>query len=478
MFLFGGIVTIMIVQHQQQLQKYVEQPCLHHLFTTIQTEEQCYNYQQTTQASGKVEKTTPSSSTASSSSSSNVVPYYIIEQAKNRSKSVNEMQSPYNILAYNHPAFSLLEDFDPLDEWKTYNFPNISIVGLPKAGTSQLYQILTSHTDLVRYHYRKEFCFHLPYAKKDRLQQLLNTSESNLLSIKQSFYEANIHQQKEPWNIHSIERWYMLTYGGYEDGFVDGTQLPIDSVLFPEDSKPPQPLPPLQERKTTVNGCHDVIATLLQRQYVQRLDNEDDKLILLVRDPADWLWSAWNFWYEEEEDLQPPKESDWAFAPHQYRSPELFHQLLRGGDQRLNSAKILLQRYRDEMSWIASYVVSHIQRESNLQVLVMKNEDMTPENFMETRFLERLAEFVGVSMDGFDTTVVESFANCGDIKGTDTKCKSSSGGSYAITDHRPMLEETKELIYLHFSEVCKLWAEQFQIYYDDCLSVRKKYFIG
>ena len=40
-----------------------------------------------------------------------------------------------------------------------------------------------------------------------------------------------------------------------------------------------------------------------------------------------------------------------------------------------------------------------------------------------------------------------------------------------------MLDETKELIYIHFAEVCKLWAEQFHIYYDDCLSVRTKYFL-
>jgi Sulfotransferase domain len=226
-----------------------------------------------------------------------VVPSYLIERAKNRSRTFHDKIQGSEILAHGHPAFqSIPPDYQPLETWETLNFPDISVAGLPKAGTSQSYQILTSHPDLIEYHQRKEFCFNLPFSKT-YLEELKNTNQTAIDTIQQIFHHANDHNQFNATNIPSITRWYMLTYGG--------------------DNEENNQIPPTK-RHRTVNGCHDTVTVLMQRQYLQHRANTNDKLILLLRDPADWLWSAWNFWYHDGMDLQPPQTSDWAFAPFQY----------------------------------------------------------------------------------------------------------------------------------------------------------------
>jgi hypothetical protein len=398
-----------------------------------------------------------------------VVPSYLIERAKNRSRTFHNNIQGTEILAHDHPAFqSIPPEYQPLDTWATLNFPDISIAGLPKAGTSQIYQILTSHPDLIAYHQRKEFCFNLPFSKM-YLEELKSTNQTAIHNMQRSFYHANDHNQLNASNIPSITRWYMLTYGG--------------------DIEANNHIPP-PNRKRTVNGCHDTVTVLMQRQYLQRransssISNNNDKLILLLRDPADWLWSAWNFWYHTGMDLQPPETSDWAYAPFQYRSPELFHEFLLAGDDRLSPAAQMLQEYRDDMASISAQAVAAAKRyqtrdrhELAWDVLVLKSEDMTPDQVDASGFVSRLAEFVGVSPDGFNTTVLNSYANCGDNKGTHSQCSKASS-AYEITGYRSMLEASRELVYLHFAEECKLWAEELGVVYEECLKIGNKYLLN
>jgi hypothetical protein len=405
-----------------------------------------------------------------------VVPTYLIERAKNRSNTFRDQIESTELLAHDHPAFaSIPPEYQPLDSWKILNFPDISIAGLPKAGTSQMYQILTSHPDLIEYHQRKEFCFNLPFSKL-YLDELKSTNQTSIDKMQQSFHRANDHNQLNASNIPSITRWYMLTYGG--------------------DNEANNHIPP-SNRQRTVNGCHDTVTVLLQRQYLQhrfnntsiddKFYNHSKKLILLLRDPADWLWSAWNFWYHDGLDIQSPQTSDWAFAPFQYRSPELFHEFLLAGEDRLSPAAGMLQEYRDDMASISSQAVAATKRYQSSyphhnqvvawDVLVLKSEDMKPDRVLSNGFVTRLADFVGVSPDGFNTTVLHSYANCGDNKGTDSQCSEASS-AYEITGYRSMLEASRELVYLHFAEECKLWAEELGVVYEGCLAIRNKYLLN
>lgn len=394
-------------------------------------------------------------------SSNVVIPSYLIERAQNRSRTFRDRIQGVEILAHDHPAYqpsAMALEYQPEEEWNTLNFPDISVAGLPKAGTSQLYQILTSHPDLIEFHQRKEFCFSLPHSKT-YLEKLQSTDPSALSQLQQTFHHANDHHQPNATNIPSITRWYMLTYGGDN---ASNNQIPVE------------------QRQRTVNGCHDTVTVLMQRQYLQQRTSPD-KLILLLRDPADWLWSAWNFWHHSM-DVQPPLESDWAFAPYQYRSPELFHEYLLAGDDRYSPAAQMLQEYRDEMASVASQAVAAAQRYKEghpdaLDILVLKTEDMTPERVVASGFLTKLANFVGVSQDGFNTTLLHSYANCGDNKGTHSQCTKASS-AYEITGYRDMLEKSRELVYLLFAEECQLWANELGVMYEDCLEIRKKYHLN
>ena len=99
---------------------------------------------------------------------------------------------------------------------------------------------------------------------------------------------------------------------------------------------------------------------------------------------------------------------------------------------------------------------------------------MAPDRVKSSGFLQKLAAFLDVPVDSFDESTVGSFSNCGDKRGTGSQCKKTSS-AYAIAGNRSMLEETRELIYLHFAEECKFWAEELGIVYENCLAVREKY---
>lgn len=61
-------------------------------------------------------------------------------------------------LYHQHPAmWNRSAEFRPDPTWKR-KYPTLNVVGLAKAGTSHLYQILTTHQDAIPFHTRKEFC--------------------------------------------------------------------------------------------------------------------------------------------------------------------------------------------------------------------------------------------------------------------------------------------------------------------------------
>jgi hypothetical protein len=71
----------------------------------------------------------------------------------------------YNNLALmkEHPALiPLLPQYQPDPSWSnnTSMFPRLTVVGLAKTGTSQLYKILTNHPDAVKDNEKKEYCMY------------------------------------------------------------------------------------------------------------------------------------------------------------------------------------------------------------------------------------------------------------------------------------------------------------------------------
>jgi hypothetical protein len=149
----------------------------------------------------------------------------------------------------------------------------------------------------------------------------------------------------------------------------------------------------------SVNACLDTVTTMMMRQYLGRTLNS--KVIFLVRDPADWLWSSYNFWtYSRHMDLLNSTTRDWTAAPRQYRSPELFHQMLLAGADRFGPTAELIGKLRDRINNLFSRVIAAAaaaadQENNNTasNILVVKTEDMEPDRIQTSGLLTNLPIF-------------------------------------------------------------------------------------
>jgi hypothetical protein len=235
--------------------------------------------------------------TGDQSCSANVTPsVYLLEVAQNRSRDYDTFVDPkYKQLVTGLAAFdNFAPTFEPELEWKTTHFPDINILGLPKAGSSQLYNILISHPRFRKFHWHSEFCFNL---EDEDVNELVypalgqaNGSGLEMQKIQQRLKIANnpvLHANKAmhtQWENLNMEK---------------------------------------NEGAVTVNKCLSPQKYWLQRQYLKKdllstPKPQRGKTILLLRDPAEWLWSAWNFWQQVPfEDVQPAHKNNWAMPPYQ-----------------------------------------------------------------------------------------------------------------------------------------------------------------
>lgn len=318
-----------------------------------------------------------------------------------------------------------MPQYRPKPEWRVKedgtggSFPSLNVVGQIKTGTSQLYNILNTHQDVVS----------IPKDEKEHCA----TDHHGRKMPAQDLYEYTMFQ------------WHDFYY----------RHKPKSSSV----------------RQHQVNGC--LVISDLERRYAYNLPAADTKFFYLLRDPADWAWAAYNFFCSENfEDFAP--DDNWVNATLHYRSPEAFHELILSGgklkydrlyDLRMNSVRTL-RRLRALVG------------EDNL--IVLKNEDLQPHRIQDRpqdgagmSTLEYLAHRTGLSHKGFDQTVLGSRSNCNANKGYGETCREdadrSKGVGYPVTSDRPMLESTRKFIYLQWHETCKIWAQEFGVTYDGCL---------
>jgi hypothetical protein len=214
--------------------------------------------------------------------------------------------------------------------------------------------------------------------------------------------------------------------------------------------------------KMSVNACYWINDIEITWHYLRP---QAKKSIFLFRDPAEWLWSAFNFWRMADID---PKEYGWVDAGVQYRTPELFHELVASG----NKTKWGLysrEFYHTFTIQSPRKLLALFGREN---VLFLRNEKMLPDVIgKEFGVLDQLSNFTGLDRSQFDPKYYLSVTNCNDKKGMSSVCGQTRSVAYVGAGGREMLPETRTLIYLHFWEECKIWEKEFGIVYPDCLSV-------
>ena len=309
-------------------------------------------------------------------------------------------------------------------------YANIEISGLPKAGTSHLYSILTHRPDTVKFHNRKEYC--PPRGATD--EELYN------------WHDAIFNENKK-----RLEDLRATT--------ATDTDTPLLSV----------------------NGCINLQSNIRRHRYLWEGGDGHSgktKYVVLFRDPADWVWAGYNFWTDSSFDDNLNKPLKWTKAGRNYRSPELFHEMWLGATAGLKPFPAIARAYAKN----AVESVDQLRRAAGEEsVLLLRNEDMRPDRAgAPGGFLDRLSGFLGLDRSLYDEGLVGSMTNCNDQKGAANACGGVGGGTgdssspssaYKITGHREMLPETRELVYLYFREECKIWSEEFGIHYPDCVNV-------
>ena len=188
------------------------------------------------------------------------------------------------------------------------------------------------------------------------------------------------------------------------------------------------------------------------------------------------MWAAYNFWVDPHLDARQDEHTAkklWASPAREYRSPELFHELVVSANQTKSGGR-LLDTYRRQTVTTGRRLTALAGRAN---VLFLRNEDMLPEHVdAPLGFLHQLSNFTGLDRGSFSPAGLHTMMNCNDQKGFTTECgdgssnASSHRGSYEIAGGRKMLENTRAFIYLHYQEECQIWAAEFGVSYPDCVN--------
>jgi hypothetical protein len=341
-----------------------------------------------------------------------------------------------------HPALiPLLPQYQPQPQWQN-DFPDLNVVGMAKAGTSQLYQILSQHNGALPLDpTQKEVCMLGAMHTVWELQPLMQ----EMTAIKAQV-QANLYQ----WHS-GLANMRMLANSNNQPG----------NNLNAEQTKRP---------KQIVNGCVNWHDLWLHLHYITKPANiVHKKFFIVLRDPADWLWAIWNFWIDQSLDSdQNGNEKQWTSTGKHYRSPELFHELILS-DVKTNSAANLLIGLKQNTAVYGRRLVSLVGREN---VMFLRNEDLLPGRIDVAGVLDRITDFTGLDRHQFQEQGLHSFTNCNHQKGLTHVCgnATTTRGSYKISGNRTMLKATRKFIYLQFWAECKIYANEFGVIYPDCLN--------
>ena len=314
------------------------------------------------------------------------------------------------------------------EKWRNNNiaYPNIEIAGFPKAGTSQLYNILTNRPDTVAFHpSNKEFCSGTMSGTDEDLQQRLY-------------------------------KWAKKTYRDNLPRINNTATSSLPTTM--ENQKPLQ----------VVNGCISIEDVIIRHNYLHLAGTGTQKIVVLFRDPAEWMWATWNFWTDSNNDVDEGPASRWTNKTLNYRSPELFHEMFAAGpDKTKMFSKIFTVLRRQSVKGIYSLWAA-VGREN---VLLLKSEDMKPNVVNATGgFLDRLSSFTGLDRSLYSDQIFK-FSNCNNAKGVNSICSGVFSATYDIAGGRELLPETRDLVYLYFWEECKIWSKAFGVHYPDCVDV-------
>ena len=285
----------------------------------------------------------------------------------------------------------------------------LSRAGLPKCGSSFFYYLLSRHPDFAPANKKKEFCGGDGGDVKAKMAGLLET----------------LNQQK-------------LSHPG----------------------------------RRTVNGCINIPFNAIAHRWMLEhappswAIEKSPKYIITARDPADRLWGSFNFW-RHPLDTNFRAMGSWA-TPGNYRTPELFHELVLAGSM-------------IEGNWLGP------GKRKNMRILPLKDFLMLSKTVgrsnliildidasSEPGTLSTLAAFLGIDDPRPLLEHVATRVNSGATlkeRGAKRSQKDHDHepGTYEISGFRPVLNKTRAIIYADCFDDCVGLAAEFGVRLERCI---------
>lgn len=185
------------------------------------------------------------------------------------------------------------------------------------------------------------------------------------------------------------------------------------------------------------------------------------KLLFVVREPADFLWAAYNFWVltGEPNGIQ----DDWTEKGKHVRSPEHFNELVLADGKN--------ESWAPRANKVTGLWFEQIKfvKDVTTNLLFLKSEDFTDD--LEG-ILAKMGSFFGVPASLFPDKVAHTHTNSQEVlnqRGPQQfTSKKVKPGLYEISGRRPMLCSTRRFIYSKTRDVCEQ-LDSFGVHYGACL---------
>ena len=309
------------------------------------------------------------------------------------------------------------EEKESIIQW-TAAYPDINIVGYGKAGTSHLYRLLTGHSQIEpAIQGSKEFC----------LSTIRSLEEGGVCG-------RSIKFSSEDDLVTRLHDYYHLLFS---------RRLTLNSTAF------------------TVNGCIGGSGQVeINFRYVPP---QNSKFIVMLRDPAEWLWASWNFWSNPIYDSAGVTEGQWSNPKLHYRTPDYFHEIIASLGK-LTAFNELFSR----LKMVTFDGLRMIELVGRSNVLFLRSEDIEPESIISSGTLERLARFLSLDGARFGNETNER-TNCNDDKGELKVCSTNTiSGLYTIAGKRRIMMKTIRLIHAFCRTACITWYDNFNTDYHEC----------
>ena len=328
---------------------------------------------------------------------------------------------------------------------------NLLLVGgLPKCGTSHLHGVLASHSNVLAL--QKEI---IPLPAKDSTfeafifffaGEIANVNHTDLDQVREACYKSSVGKRL----------------------LENGTRGECDRLLGFNSTYSvyvPQRPTELRRPKLLVVTC----IRFLEFPELVRRWGASVRAIFMVRDPADYLWAAFNFWTFE---LDPQPVGVWTRMGTDYRTPELFHELLLA-DGRIGEWWIGKDKHSG--AWFSEIANGSLQKRfPKERILLLRSEDFLNTE-LTTLAMAKLSAFTGLVVGGFSTALLGSKTNVQFqlvLRGAHNVVPRGEEptGIYEISGFRPMLRKSRRVIYQRCRELCHALLS-YEVEYPACVSV-------